>query len=713
MARASSRGFLRRQALLVLLALVLASGAAQAQSDRRGSASPRVAELIKQLQSPDAGAQREAARGLAGIKPLPPAAIAPLLDALENPAPPPDVAGYAIRALANVGAPAIPALSHLLEDKRDRNAQLRISVVSALGEMAKEQPAVWPILIGTFSDPRVQSFASMQVAGIGAAVVPLLRQALKNKNPQVRLAAVAALQMRQGAAKAAAPELAEALKDSNPNIRALAADDLSRIGPPAKIAVPALSAVLNDPVRYVRDSAAYALAKIDPTDKASVPILIEALRSDQSVQHWGAVEALGGMGRNALDATPMLELQLATNQQPSFRAAIAKVLGPIAGASAAPSLARALTGDQDPRVRVAALSAITALGPDGAAAIPALVKALGDGDRRIRDGAAETLAGLGKSATPALIAALRNRDLYIREWAIRALGKSKPVAPEVLQTLTPVAFNDQSRSVRVAAITVLTDAGVAAGRKALAQLPPENFGGGEESAGPGNRLYSRAEIFADLPPSDDHEYPLRLIYLLSFARSRGFTSTFEFLATIYRGVERPDRLIFWKIAGAEKYQRLQVIDALPGGSFDPPMLFFPKGQVPGEGVQFVDVGVNLERSHGDLLFAIDRDRLRPVQIEPAEQWYRNKLRPGEEIISPVSNSFSNRGNEFQFYVRSGRKTEQVIGTYKVVKESGFVPGASTGYAKHRGRVVIRIPGKPLTTWKMVVENARLIPIRSR
>jgi HEAT repeat protein len=86
--------------------------------------------------------------------------------------------------------------------------------------MAKQQPEVWPILIGTFSDPRVQPFASMEVAGIGAPVVPLLRQALKNKNPQVRFAAVAALQMRPGAAKEAAPKLAEALKDSNPNFRA-------------------------------------------------------------------------------------------------------------------------------------------------------------------------------------------------------------------------------------------------------------------------------------------------------------------------------------------------------------------------------------------------------------------------------------------------------------------------------------------------------------
>jgi hypothetical protein len=212
------------------------------------------------------------------------------------------------------------------------------------------------------------------------------------------------------------------------------------------------------------------------------------------------------------------------------------------------------------------------------------------------------------------------------------------------------------------------------------------------------------------PPATITNTRCGLIYLLSFARSRGFTSTFEFLATVYRGADRPDRLIFWRIAGAKKYQRLQVIEVGPGESFDPPILFFPKGQVPGEGAQLVDVGVNLERSHGDLLFAIDHDQLRPVQIESAEQWYRNKLRPGAQIVSPVSNSFSNRGNEFQFYVRSGRKTEQVIGTYKMVKEFGFVPGSGQ---ERRGRVVIGIPGKPMTTWKMVVENARLIPIRSR
>lgn len=170
MARAQLQSFLRRRALPVLLPLILmiGAGAAQAQNGDRAPSPANVAALIQRLQSPAPRTRRDAARALAAIKPLPPAAIPPLIQILKNPGPMPMVEGYAIRALTNAGARAIPALSRLLEDREDRNAQVRVAAVNALGGMARQEPAVWPILIGSFSDPGVQPFASMQVAGIGA-----------------------------------------------------------------------------------------------------------------------------------------------------------------------------------------------------------------------------------------------------------------------------------------------------------------------------------------------------------------------------------------------------------------------------------------------------------------------------------------------------------------------------------------------------------------
>lgn len=521
--------------------------------------------------------------------------------------------------------------------------------------------------------------------------------------------------MAPGAARDATVEIAGALKDPDISFRIQAARDLALIGMPGKTAVTALSSALNDNRWEVRDEAAMALARVDPSDKAPIPILIENLKLCRYLgENWRAVEALCAMGSDARDAIPSLEEILVSDQNPSCRAPIAKALGRIAGAGAVLTLARALTDDKDSEVRSAALTAIRELGPDSASATPALVKALGDGTQAIRGGASETLAGLGKAARPALIAALQNSDLYTREWAILALAREKPLSAEVVQALTATATNDKSKSLKMAAAEVLDRAGVEAGHTTLVQLQGEDAAGNQEEQGiESNRLYSRAEIFADIPPGNEHEYPLHLVSLLSFDRFLN-RSHVEFLATIYRGIDRPDRFDVWKSVDGERYQRLQIFDAgielQPSDKFDPPRIFFLKGQVPGlPGVQILDVGMSLWRGHTDFLFAIEEDKLSPVEIESPERWYRSKLRPGEEIEGPAENSFSDTGLEFQFYIRSGRGTEKVVGTYKLIKDTE-VHGGTGLFFPATGEKVISVPTPPTNKWKIVVDTAQRKPL---
>jgi hypothetical protein len=344
------------------------------------------------------------------------------------------------------------------------------------------------------------------------------------------------------------------------------------------------------------------------------------------------------------------------------------------------------------------------------------VQALRDEDQPIRDAAAATLAGLGPPAKSALLAALQNRDLYIREWAIQALAKSKPLPDDVVRALKTAASNDRSRFVRYEAAAVLVQAGVTTGRRTPEPFQPEDAIS-ESSPDDGQRLYSRDEIFANIPPDDDHEYPMRRFYLLSFNRSPDRYLQAEFLAAIYRGEDRPDRLIFWKMVDNDKYRRLQVIGAQTdmNESFYPPVVFFPEGQVPGEGVQFLDVPTDRWRGHGDYLFAIDGEQLRPVEVESPEQWYRDKLRPGEEIIRSEENSFSNHALDFRFYVEAGRKTEQVVGRYKVVKEVGRANSAGSGvpFGGFFPKGIRTASGMSTTTWKLMVDYAKVQPIQSR
>jgi hypothetical protein len=258
------------------------------------------------------------------------------------------------------------------------------------------------------------------------------------------------------------------------------------------------------------------------------------------------------------------------------------------------------------------------------------------------------------------------------------------------------------------AATALHDVGGEAETAALAEQKREEQIDAQQPT-PDTRLYSRAEIQADIPADADHKYPLHLVYLLSFDRFLDRRQV-EFLATVYRGIRRSDQFAVWKSVNGDKYLRLQVVDAAieiqPSDKFDPPRVFFPKGQVPGlPGVLILDEGVKREWSHTDYLFAIDEERLSPVEIESPEQWYRAKRMPGEEMERPASTSFSDAGAEFNFYIRRGQVTEKVVGTYKFVQQTEGGGAALGLYAPATGEKIISFPPPPTTKWKMVVDTA--------
>jgi HEAT repeat protein len=716
----SPRGTLRRATLVPLLLLLVSGGSrtAYANGFSHPTATPRpLSLLIKDLQSPELRERRIAARELSTMNPLPVDAIDPLVRALNDPDPMGTVQQWATQGLGNGGAPAIPVLVALMQPGKGKKDQIRIAAVRSLAAIAKNEPSAFPPLVETLKDPVLQVWAPVAIAPIGAPIVPLLRKSLRDPDVKVRRAAASALQMAPGQASEAAPELTSDLNDPDPNVRTLTAADLGRIGPPAKSAAPALCMLLKDTRPEVREMAAIALAKVDPENQAPVPILIQALENAMSVAHWDAPDALKGMGTYARGAVPTLEHLLATDPDARFRAAIVKILGPIQGSKSIPALVRVLERDDDVLVRRAALDAINQLLPTAPkklseSAIAPLIQALRDDDQQIRATAAEMLGSMGKQAKPALIAALKSQDLYIRQGAVRALARlafasnTKPFAGDIVRALTAAALHDRSFVVRYEAASALDRAGIKPGYAALETAQQEPAGLQAPALAQSHHLYQRNEIFLDIPPDVDHEYPLRLVYLLSLQPA----PPSEMLVTVYRGKDRPDRLIFWRTAGKDRYEQLRMIDADPGNSFDAPIgVSIPKGQVPGLIVGFVDVGVNLWRGHGDLLFAIDRNELRSVEIESPEQWYRDKLKPGEEIVGPAANSFHDREAGFRFCVRAGQKTEQVLGTYRVIKIEGG--GGAWGMYVPSTHQVIRGTTPPTgPTWKLVVDDARREPL---
>jgi HEAT repeat protein len=141
-----------------------------------------------------------------------------------------------------------------------------------------------------------------------------------------------------------------------------------------------------------------------------------ALEGATTVAYLGKGEALADTDQPAKDDKPLAD---------SLRTAV-------------PALMAGLT-DPDVRARRAAAEALESLGNEAAPAIPALIRALGDGDFIVRWIAVRTLGKFGAKqsagAIPALARLLDDSDLDVRVQAATVLGSFGPAAAEAVPSL--------------------------------------------------------------------------------------------------------------------------------------------------------------------------------------------------------------------------------------------------------------------------------------
>jgi len=106
--------------------------------------------------------------------------------------------------------------------------------------------------------------------------------------------------------------------------------------------------------------------------------------------------------------------------------------------------------DKGTQLRQAAVVALSPIGPDTRAVIPALLKALEDNDASARSGAAAALNWIAPQAgavVPALVKAVADRDGRVRRLAAGALGRTGPAARAAIPALIE-ALKDSDERVR-------------------------------------------------------------------------------------------------------------------------------------------------------------------------------------------------------------------------------------------------------------------------
>jgi HEAT repeat protein len=387
--------------LAVLLVVALALGAWRWQSYQRGQ------EMALRQNLDNLGKQIMGVRVTdpAGIARFGEQAVAPLIQALQDPHANALAQQQAAEALGLIGSPrAIPAL---VQTARRGAEAARKEAVKALGRIAA--PEAVQALIELLDTPAVRALAITELGERKAAEArPKLLEWLEGQDLAAAQAAAVALGRIGG--EGVSQRLTAHLKE--PALRLACATGLATLG--EKQGTQVLVELLGDPKEANRIGAAAALGALGTQATALVLPVLQDRRREVRL---AAITALGAL--KDPQAVPAL-IPFLKDKSPDLRIATATALGRIGGTEAQAALLREL-GTGTAAVNAAVEKALSQFGP---ALIPQLASALKSPETRRRVAAARVLSTIPDAASvEPLIQALQDREAAVRLEAARGLGR--------------------------------------------------------------------------------------------------------------------------------------------------------------------------------------------------------------------------------------------------------------------------------------------------
>lgn len=330
---------------------------------------------------------------------LPGSPRAPILEALRHPDWGARWAGLlAVPRYGPADGQLAVALQPLLSDE---SVRVRRLAATACGVLGAEYDAVEPALEAAArdEDPGVRAEALATLAGRtarGPVLWTLFAEALGDVHGPARAAAAKGL-ARIELGDVLPPRvlgrvrrvLRAAMQDELPDVRMYAVMALGRVGPAAAEDVPAMLALLDDGSTLVRGTAANALGEVG---EAALPAIGEALRASDGERAASLLWALRLIGTPAL---PTLRAAL-EHPSPTLRVQAALKLWEL-DQPTAPSVAvliAALEGQDDDAIRLAARG-LARMGTAGAAARPVLERMRDHEDEVVRSAVRSALARIG------------------------------------------------------------------------------------------------------------------------------------------------------------------------------------------------------------------------------------------------------------------------------------------------------------------------------
>lgn len=451
---------------------------------------PAVPALVERLADPNAHVRREVIEALHAIEPGPEVVLPLLVKQLQDSDPTvrmralhtlaeqgktamprlvealasDETAYWACLVAAEIGpdaAPAVPALTKLLDDEQLDIRREAILALAAIGEAAapavpalaksldcevNNAPATYALgTIGNLpadvqakieknaksSDAVLATVSAWAIARVNPDDPKAMRRALKRLigqvmggSPEMRRAAANGLLALEPDPEIARPLWEAALEKADDESKMAAMDAMASLGAPV---VPRLIESLEDP--KLRPYAAAILARIAPKSAEAAEAISELIRDENPMTRREAIFALAKIGPEAKATVPKLVEALKTCDGPDCYA-ICYALGSIGSDAmgAKPALHEVLDKCDDESACLFSAWALTRIDPDCevscAKAVPALITSLGEPSPMLRMHAAEALGAMGplaKSALPALKEAAEAKDEEVRKAAAAAI----------------------------------------------------------------------------------------------------------------------------------------------------------------------------------------------------------------------------------------------------------------------------------------------------